>query len=246
MAKHEFALYAPTLSDQKTEYLTLAQPDLVHQLVHVLRARVGDSVTLFDEREHVRVVVKELGKKQVTVFLEQRQVNKELKPILRVVLGLPKKPALEEIVYAVTELGAQELYLIDSERVSRAWGGQKELERLHAIAVAAAQQSKQFVLPRVYEPKKLINFFELEGALTCAYLCDADAQESLMHAVSAWEKVPESVTLFIGNESDFSPQEKQEIIASGAAATCRLTPTILRSVQAVNVALGIVRSSPLV
>lgn len=237
MAAHEFALYYSALSSLTGTIGAITDKALVHHL-RVLRVRAGDQIILFNERMHARIAVKDVQREKIVIEIYKREPNEIIVPPLHVALGLPKKPALEDIVYALTELGATSLQLLNS--IQRPWGGEREYSRLQALMIAAAQQSKQFILPQIYEPIDVVDYLAKKTSASM-FLCDAHASTSLFQHMCLTEKTPQEIVLFIGSESDFTDQEKEAILSSGAQS-CYLLPTILRSSQAVNVAVSIIRS----
>ncbi len=235
MAAHEFALFWSQLSEQTGSQCTITGADIVHQLVHVLRVHPDDRCIVFDEYKHAHVRIARVARDNVVVDVLSEEKNRALTPYVHVALGVLKKPALEEAVYALTELGATSIQLLlvhhaqHKERLH-------DSTRLRAIMIAAAQQSKQFVLPTLHAPRSLHEVLSAQHK-TVGVLCDAHASQRLVDAVAGAQEI----TLFVGPESDFTHEEKQLICQSGAK-TCRLTPTILRAQQAAAVAVGIIRS----
>lgn len=234
--KHEFAVYFPKGPFRKGMELVIDEKEIVHRVVHVLRLRVGEEIVIFDKNRHILLAIESVEKNKVHGIVKSVKENKKLKPHLVVQLGLLKRDALETAIYALSQIGINEIVLFTSEKVQRKWGGVREFERLHRVIIAAAEQSKNFCLPTLHAPvpvqkllKNLTNesniFFDVGGLGIKDLLCGT---------------LSKSYVLMIGPEGDLSISEKRSLFESGYK-TYRLTPTVLTSVQAAILGTGIIR-----
>lgn len=242
--KHEFAVYWDKIESlihlPQNASVCLRDTDLLYRLTTVLRREPGQTFILFNRDHHVllRLERRESKDMQCSV-VEIATKNPVLKPLITLVLPLLKKEALEQALYAAVELGAHDVQLVLTEKVQRTWGGQKEMDRLERIMIAAAEQSKHFSFPLIHEPQPLsdvfdklaqpILFFDQRGRPAYDVVSDLRAQQ------------PQYLTLIVGPEGDLTDAEKESLARHGVVM-CALTPTVLRAVQAVNVGLGLVRS----
>lgn len=246
MQKHEFALYSDQLTRcvehlKHGDIVHIENENLYHRIVHILRLKQDETILLFDTVTNVRLKLTHLStKKKVEGVLEEKKANILLEPSITVMLPLLKKEALEEALYSCVELGAQEVQLMITDKVQRSFGGEKELLRLRACMIAAAEQSKQFAIPILHKPVGLQHLTQLfnNKSVICA---DIHGQhlENVINGLR--EQQGKEVLLIVGPEGDFTAAEK-ELLKNHAVQCCALTPTILRSQQAVAVALGILRS----
>ncbi|MGE0009334.1 MAG: 16S rRNA (uracil(1498)-N(3))-methyltransferase [Candidatus Babeliales bacterium] len=238
-AKHEFAFYYKQLiKDQKQIVLTDAA--LLQRINKVLRLNVGETFTLFDGVFVIEVVITILDKKHCVVTVQNVEIVRQLLPEVNCIVPVLKRDALEEVLYAAIELGANSVQLMFTEKVHRAWAGTKEFERLHAIMIAACEQSKQFAMPRLHAP---ITFDEVIKQLSGDVIFfDADGK-SAYEVISELKKKKNSkaITLIIGPEADLSINEK-DVLRKKGVVFCKLTPTVLRAKQAFVVGLGMIRS----
>jgi 16S rRNA (uracil1498-N3)-methyltransferase len=123
------------------------------------------------------------------------------------------------------------------------WYSSKDNERLNKIMVSACQQAKQFVLPTIQEPITVEQLCgNLQQANTKTILFEPDGKP-LMQALTAIQTDPKTTEygLILGPEGGFTDEERQQLDQAGAACYA-LTPTILRSIEAATVALGVLRS----
>lgn len=231
--RHVFALYYRSV---RSGELVIADAPTIHRLTRVLRLRVGDELTLFDGHVHAEAVVLSLGAREVRLRATVTLPNQVLKPAVTVLLGLLRHDALGVAVASLTEVGVTEIALYTSAKAQRAWGGARELDRLQRIMIASAEQSKQFAMPVVHEPRPLPEIVGRSDAVRI--LCDPSGSSLVDYAQ---KNSAVAYTVIVGPEGDLTVQEKSLLAAAGYQA-CRLTPTILRSEQAAFLAAGIIRS----
>lgn len=242
--KHQFALYFAEFSKKQLtagQTLTIKDVDLFHRIVNVLRLQPQEQCIFFDEHRHGEVTLQSFDKKNtITVSIDTIKENSDYKPHISFLLPILKREAFEHALYSLVELGANEIQLITTQKAHRKWGGSKELERLQRIMIAAAEQSKNFALPKIKEPVKLSDALQASTRDAKKVFFDAEG----VHAytlVQALKESPKNLVLLIGPEGDLTLEEKS-ILQQNNVEFCRLTPTILRAEQAVIVAMGLVRS----
>lgn len=244
---HEFSLYwldASQISASVSvgESFSIDDDSLYHRIVRVLRLGPGDILTLFDGRGYIRVkFVAASGKKTIGFILLEKGFHVPLLPVIHFFLPLLKRDALEQAMYSLVELGVTEIHLMQTQKVQRVWGGMKEMERLRTIMIAAAEQSKQYLVPIVYEPKSFTECVQLLEDPTHTFFFDPAGSAFLPIISSLHKEQPKHMYLMIGPEGDLTMQEK-ELLKERSTQFLRLTHTVLRAQQAVAVAMGIVRS----
>lgn len=232
---HLFALYVPTLPAVRVGgSFALTDVDMLHRISTVLRMQIGDELLFFNEGFFARVRIEVVTKKQLNCSVIEVGKQSPLEPILTLGLPLLKREALEEAVYAATELGVQKIALLITEK-SRKQLHPHELERLNRIMVAACEQAKYFYLPWLNSPAQLLNFLTVERNFI---FCDPTGEPFSMLMQN--NEHTQNYTILIGPEGDLTHAEKE--LLKKNAQFIRLTPTILRVPQAVTVALGNLRS----
>lgn len=243
--KHEFAIFVDQLSYlissvEPGDILTLEGEKLHQRLVHVLRLRSGDAVILFDHTCHVRFILQEQqGKMRIRGVMHTKKANAILHPSITFLLPLLKRDDCSAALYSLTEIGVNEVRLVTTQKVQRAWGGGGEFTRLQRVMVAAAEQSKNFAFPELYPPVSLsIALQDITGI--CIYF-DPSGKPLLEIMISLVDQSPEHVTLMVGPEGDLVASEKK-IIKNAGFILCALTPTVLRATQATAVGAGVARS----
>jgi 16S rRNA (uracil1498-N3)-methyltransferase len=242
-AFHEFALYShdvvrSSVLLQAGDTLQLTDEQLLHRIKHVLRLHVDEVVVLFDQTHHIRLQLVEVHhKKSISAQLLQVMPNTILTPSITVLLPLLKKDALEQALYACVELGATQVQLITTHKVQRPESSEKELTRLQAIMIAAAEQSKNFAFPTLHAPITLAAALAALPAETHK-ICAAVQGQPILPVLQPIQKA--SLALLVGPEGDLTDSEYAFVEQQGFAL-CALTPTVLRAQQALVVLLGVVR-----
>src|SRR5690606_38530053 len=99
------------------ETAQLTGPEVQH-LAKVMRAKVGDEVTLFDgSGAEFRAQIERLGRSEAELrILERREVDRELPRELTLAVALPKGDRQQFLVEKLTELGATRLVPLVTRR----------------------------------------------------------------------------------------------------------------------------------
>jgi 16S rRNA (uracil1498-N3)-methyltransferase len=246
--KHIFALYT-NHTFPSHEYLgnnrpyTFTDADLWHRINHVLRIKPDEEIVIFDGNIKVHARLMNNAKKNVvSVTVLEAAQTRPLKPHIHLYQGLLRREALSEVVYLAAQMGVTSLTPVITSKTQRSWGGQKEIERLRSVMIAACEQAKQFTIPVINEPievSALPEHMTLSNA--CSLYCEPEGQ-LLLHALNdVSQKKYAAINICIGPEGGFTDQE-QDILKNIGARCYALTPTILRSQEAVAVCVGALRS----
>jgi 16S rRNA (uracil1498-N3)-methyltransferase len=125
-----------------------------HHLLHVMRAVVGTSVTLFDgSGAEFDAVVESVRRAEATLrIVERREVDRELPAPLIIGVSLPKGDRQKWLVEKLTELGVTELAPLITER-GVAQPTDSAIERLSRSAIEAAKQCGRNRLMRIAAPQ---------------------------------------------------------------------------------------------
>ena len=125
-----------------------------HHLLHVMRLKTGDSVTLFDgSGAEFVAVVETLGRSDVGLrIIERHEVDRELPFPLAFGVALPKGDRQKWLVEKLTELGATLLVPLETER-GIAQPTASALERLRRSVIEAAKQCGRNRRMQIAEPQ---------------------------------------------------------------------------------------------
>ena len=132
--------------------VTLAGSE-AHHLIHVMRATVGTSVTLFDGGgAEFPAEVQRVGRAEIELAVLQRdEVDRELARYVTLAVALPKGDRQRWLVEKAVELGVAELIPLATTR-SVAQPVRHALDRLRRAVVEASKQCGRNRLMRIAEP----------------------------------------------------------------------------------------------
>jgi 16S rRNA (uracil1498-N3)-methyltransferase len=143
-----------------TDHVTLDGAE-AHHLIHVMRAKPGLRVTLFDgSGVEFAAVVEQLGRDQVDLAVTAREeADRELPFLLTLGVALPKGERQKWLVEKATELGVGRIVPLRCER-GVAQPVQQALERLRRTVVEASKQCGRNRLMEIAEPQNWDDFVE--------------------------------------------------------------------------------------
>ena len=175
-----------------------------HHLLHVMRASVGDAVTLFDGSgwEFAAEVVKLARTEVLLNIVAREQIDRELPFSLTVGVALPKGDRQKWLVEKLTELGVARLVPLATEH-SVAQPTDKALERLHRTVIEACKQCGRNRLMQIASATAWSAFVaERPAAETCLLAHPAVTPER------TWNPVAEgNISIAIGPEGGFTDDE---------------------------------------
>ena len=206
--------------------------------VRVLRLRPGDHVELFDGKGSLApAVIREL-EGRVVCDAEPPSTAPARNARVVLVLGIPKGSTLDDCVRMATELGVDEIALMQAERSVPRWDAPRaaqRLERLTRVAAEAAAQCERADLPLIQAPRSCAGWLDARPPEAQGVIFGARASGAL-----SFGGTPEQVWCAVGPEGGFSPGELQAFQAAGFVLAS-LGPTVLRVDTAVAAALTVVQ-----
>jgi 16S rRNA (uracil1498-N3)-methyltransferase len=206
-----------------------------HYLLHVMRAKTGDRLNLFNGSDGEWLArIAETAKRSCVLECEARLAPQSEVPDLWLVFAPVKKTPADYLAQKATELGVRLLQPVITRRtiVTRV-----NLERLKANAVEAAEQSGRVSVPEVRAPlafDKLLQTWPPERRLL---FCDEAREappiaEALRCAEGPW-------AVIIGPEGGFDPAERAALRAQPFVTSVSLGKRILRADTAALAALAV-------
>ena len=241
---HEFALFLQNLSALTAQVkpgsiFTITDADLASRVINVLRLKEGEQFVLFDAAVFAQCTLHEIvSKKAISCQLIARQSIIPIKPELTVLLPILKKDDFYQVLHNCVALGVTTIQLVTTHKMQRTWQVEKELERCKRVLIAGAEQSKNYALPVLKTPLAL---HQVIGQLDAkAYKIFFDPQGTHAYTVvhDLHTNKPMHVVLSVGPEGDLTDDEKK-LLQHHNFSLCALTPTILRSVDALTVGRGL-------
>lgn len=198
-----------------------------HHLIHVMRAKVGDELSLFNDTGFefpATITVK--TKKVVTVeILDQNEVNRELEFDMIVAAPLPKSDRQKFLIEKLTEVGVTEYIPVQTQRTSVS-PNPKVLEKLSRLVVEASKQCGRNRLMKI------------SNSETFSELCQGEAASNRFQdfekliAIPTTDKstsikIDAKKVVLIGPEGGFTPDE-MELAANSNWGPVNLGKSILR------------------
>ena len=139
-------------------HVSLEGPE-AHHLAHVMRAKVGDEVTLFDgSGAEFLARIQHMGRSQARLeVLVRRPIDRELAFQLTLGVALPRGDRQRWLVEKATELGVGELVpLLTARTTARPDDGARA--RLERTVIEASKQCGRNRLMRIGEPCELASY----------------------------------------------------------------------------------------
>ncbi|MGA2778330.1 MAG: 16S rRNA (uracil(1498)-N(3))-methyltransferase [Steroidobacteraceae bacterium] len=211
-------------------------PEAASHVAKVLRARVGDSLILFngDGREFGAEIDSIRGSRVSASVGQADLVDRESTLAVTLVQAVPRGDRMDFIVQKATELGVSRIVPTMSQRsVVRLDARQGETKAAHwrAVAVSACEQCGRNRLPAVDEPRPLIDYLGAVSGAATRLVLEPDADDG-----SARPEFSGDVEIAIGPEGGFAPDELEAFRIAGFLRM-RLGPRILRTETAAIAAL---------
>lgn len=207
-----------------------------HYLAHVLRAKPGQRVRLFNGRDgEWSATIIAVGKKGVSLRVEGCTRPQAGVPDLWLLLAPVKKTPLDYVVQKATELGVARIQPVMTRRtiVERV-----NTDRMKANAVEAAEQSGRLTVPHVDEPLPLDRALAGWDAGRPLLFCD-EAGDALPLAAALRDRPETAWALLTGPEGGFDPAERAYLRSLPCVMPVTLGPRIMRADTAALAAIAV-------
>ena len=212
----------------------LLSEEHTHYVVNVMRLKRGSNLNFFNKDGEWLSEIIFLDRDRIEVkFLNKVKESSKLSNI-ELAICLVKKSPMEIILQKATELGVSKIIPIVSERTEV-----KEInfERANKIVVEATEQSNQLIPPQISEVTKLKDFLKNLDSSSKLLFADVNSKDNLKSKVLEEAK---TLSVLIGPEGDFSPSERELILANSHVVSFTISKNILRSDTAVISAISLV------
>jgi len=225
-------------------------PAEARHAVSVLRSRPGDrAIILNGQGEEILGEIIDSGRRSVRFRVLQRQVIARHPCRITLVQAVPKARAMDTIVQKATELGASRIVPLLAERSVVHWDEKVAAQKTvkwRMAAVEAAKQCGAAWLPQIDTPTTLRTHLQIQSLeptdlpLLASLQSDAQHPRRFFEAFRAEQgRSPDSVTVWVGPEGDFTPAEVNAI-RNTSASPISLGPLVLRSETAALYCLAVV------
>ena len=212
----------------------LLSKEHTHYVVNVMRLKRGSNINFFNKDGEWLSEIVFLDRDRVEVKFLNKLKEPSKNSNIELAICLVKKSPMETILQKATELGVSKIIPIVSERTEV-----KELnfERANRIVVEATEQSNQLIPPQISEVTKLKDFLKDLGGSSKLLFADVNSKDKLKAEAL---KEAKTLSVLIGPEGDFSPSERELILANSEVVPFTISRNILRSDTAVISAISLV------
>jgi 16S rRNA (uracil1498-N3)-methyltransferase len=205
---HRFFLSSLNISGDK---IIISDKEQIHYLKNVLRLAAKEKVMVFDHKgQEYLCRIKELLRNKIILETQERLLSKDNKLHITIACAIPKKSKMDDIIDKLTQLGADRIIPMETERVIVKLGQAKKaskLERWKKIAVSASQQSQRAGIPVIDGVKNIQEVLREASSFDLKLIPTLTAERrALLRSVLA-ESRPRSILVLIGPEGDFTPKE---------------------------------------
>lgn len=218
-----------------------------HHALHVLRVRDGERVAVLDGAGRVWQC-QVIGRQRETISLQVIEEKTFSPPpcALTLLQAIPKGKIIESIIQKATELGVARVVPILSERVVThldSESAEAKAEKWQHVAIEAIKQSGNAWLPKVEAPVTPEAFLarrEQQELSLIGSLEDGSRHPRVWFQkfFAEHQRAPKSISVWIGPEGDFNPEEYRAIQNAGAQPIT-LGPLVLRVETAATYCLSV-------
>ena len=204
--------YLPPSSWTETPFL---EGDEAKHLSQVLRIQPGAVVTVFDGLgNYAQARVLSVSKQRVDLMLELAESAPTSLPDITLVQAIPKGKNMDWIVQKAVELGVSRIQPLVTRHTIVSPGGDKA-EKWRRTALEACKQCGQFTIPIIEDPLPFAEWLANRPSADLEVIASlADNPRNFRETLRLLPDL-ESITLAIGPEGDFSPEEMTAALAAG-------------------------------
>ena len=204
------------LADALQPGQNISLPENVIRHLHVLRVREGEEITLFNGNGHsypTRLL--SLAKRQaVAEVLSEQTANNESPLAISLIQAVSSGERMDFTLQKSVEMGVTEIFPVTSARSIVKLSGEraeKRQERWQEIVIAACEQCGRNRIPTVHP------LLPLPQRLQQLPQSDVHLLMGLHHPTSlkAIQPAPQRITLMIGPEGGWSPEEEAAAFQTG-------------------------------
>ena len=201
---------SPEYISRQENLIKIIDKKEVHHIRDVLRLKEGVEVTVFDGSGNDYIGnIKHIDKSNILITIS-KIVSSVWRPYfnIRLYQAIPKKGKMDYIVEKVTELGINVIVPIFTERTipDENVSIQKKIERWYRIAKASSKQCGRSDIPQILDPVDFNTAIKKAKPSDLVILAALDREARPLPDIIK-NKSFKDISIFIGPEGDFSPNE---------------------------------------
>jgi 16S rRNA (uracil1498-N3)-methyltransferase len=216
----------------------------IHHIKDVLRLKKGALVQIFNAKsQQADVIIEQVSEAAIHARVKTVKENEGVQAKIILACAPPKKGKLEFIIEKCTELGVDEIIPLKTKRTEVVFKEDRmkaKISRFEAVAINAAKQSKRTKVPYIHPmtplPQVLQNL-KPDGVHLFPSLHHHPKHIAEV-LLKAGKQKP--ITIFIGPEGDFTPDEVELAIKYGCVPVS-LGDTVLKVETAAIAVVALVK-----
>ena len=224
--------FAKSLSLNLSSKLNKSQS---HYLAKVMRAKVGESFSLFNQSGEWEAKINEILKGIVEFTVSKKLREKDNEKDIWLAFTPIKSNFFSFMIQKATELGVTKFLPIITDRTIVR---KINYERIEKIIIEASEQSNRIKVPKVEKTQNLNSFLEKNNNKINIIFGDLNTENQNLDPKIKKEDKP--ICIVIGPEGDFTESEREKILNFKSVQSLKINNNILRTETAAISALSIV------
>lgn len=217
--------------------------DEAHHCRRVMRKKVGDQIEIFDGEGRFAIVsISVMTSNEVSLEFISKGETPKVTPEIEIAVGIPKGKTFDLIIQKAVELGVSRIQPLVTDqgniRMTDKDHGSKKA-KWQRVALEACKQCGQNFVPEVFAPRELSSWLSDESG-SVKFVGALQPGALPLRLLLGNFQGPESITLLIGPEGDFTADEYRKIAGAGFAPV-DLGELVLRTETAVFAMVAAVR-----
>ncbi len=206
-----------------------------HYLTKVMRVKVGESFSLFNQSGEWEVKINEISKGIVEFKVLKKLREKDNEKDIWLAFTPIKSNFFSFMIQKATELGVTKFLPIITDRTIVR---KINYERIEKIIIEASEQSNRIKVPKVEKTQYLNSFLEKNNNKINIIFGDLNTENQNLDPKIKKEDKP--ICIVIGPEGDFTESEREKILNFKSVQSLKINNNILRTETAAISALSIV------
>ena len=224
--------FAKSLSLNLSSKLNKSQS---HYLAKVMRAKVGESFSLFNQSGEWEAKINEILKGIVEFTVLKKLREKDNEKNIWLVFAPIKSNFFNFMIQKATELGVTKFVPIITDRTIVR---KINYERIEKIIIEASEQSNRIKVPKVEKTQNLNLFLENNNNKINVIFGDLNTENQNLDPKIKNEDKP--ICIIIGPEGDFTESERYQILNFNGVQSLKINNNILRAETAAISAISII------
>ncbi len=224
--------------------VVIGDPHEIHHIKDVLRLKKGSLIQIFNAKsQQADAIIEQINEAAIQVRLKTVKHNEGTQAKIILACAPPKKGKFEFIIEKCTELGVDEIIPLKTKRTEVVFKEDKigpKLRRFEAVAVNAAKQSKRSKVPHIHPMTSLPRVLQTLDPDGLHLFPSLHHHPKHIADVLLKADKQKPVTIFIGPEGDFTPDEVELAVKHGCVPVS-LGDTVLKVETAAIAAVALVK-----